>query len=138
MVRKLPSIAMGAKYIKKSVVEDALKGAAKAEELVPNANKGIWSIAGIRNFGKEHQTCAGWLNFGFDVYDTGGKDIKGAFARTFYSDPTQEFSFGNLNYGRLAASTSATIAAGSMGAGAVKGLVTDDNGNFDIAGIPLI
>lgn len=100
------------------------------------ANDGIWSFKAIRNYGEEHQTCAGWLNFGFDVYDSG--DIKGAFARTFYNDPTQGFSFGNLNYGRLAASTSSTIAAGSMGAGAVKGLVTDDNGNFDIAGIPLI
>ena len=117
---------------------DALKNVSNGAKAAERANEGIWSFKAIRNFGKEHQTGAAWLNFGFDVYDTGGKDIKGAFAKNFYNDPNQVFGFGNLNYGRLAASTSATIAAGSMGAGAVKGLVTDDNGNFDIAGIPLI
>lgn len=115
---------------------DALKNVSNGAKAAERANEGIFSFKAIRNFGKEHQTGAAWLNFGFDVYDSG--DVKSAFGRTFYSDPTQGFSFGNLNYGRLAASTSATIAAGSMGAGAVKGLVTDDNGNFDIAGIPLI
>ena len=49
-----------------------------------------------------------------------------------------KFDWGKVDYGKVAASGSATIFGANVVGGALAGGFTDDNGNFDVQGIPLI
>lgn len=118
---------------------------------VMRANQGITEIKGINQgeiIGKELTQQNALGNFiDNHSYTMAAADVFKTYATTrggFGQAVNQVYfggkgiSFGNANWGKMAVSAPATIAAGSAGAGAVEGLFTDDNGNFDIAGIPLI
>lgn len=49
-----------------------------------------------------------------------------------------KFDWGKVDYGKVAASGSATIFGANVVGGALAGGFTDNNGNFDVQGIPLI
>ena len=105
--------------------------------------------------------ASGWLDFAEDVMN--GRGVKFAFGNNFSKNgkkifepqlkdgrrvfnvdangnktPVRNMNWGNIDYTKLAASSSATIFGANVVGGALAGGFTDDNGNFDVQGIPLI
>ena len=82
-------------------------------------------------------TFFGWADVA-RKYSIGGMNFKDAMKTTFYTDPNKKFGFNNLQYGKIAGSTATGVFGANVVGGAVSGGFTDDNGNFDVQGIPLI
>lgn len=72
----------------------------------------------------------------------GGESLKQAWGNTFtekVADPENAGKFlRKTRWGKLAGSVWAAGTAASIGFGAVRGALTDRNGNFDVPGIPFI
>ena len=64
---------------------------------------------------------------GKSILDANGKQI-----------PVMQFDTSNLNWSKTIGSTWAAGTAASIGFGAVKGALTDSNGDFDMPGVPFI